>query len=55
MRNHAEVKVNKYLFALVLEILFFKSYFRSHLSLCHASNGAAIYVLHTQRVSAVKL
>lgn len=55
MRNHAEVKVNKYLFALVLEILLFKSYFRSHLSLCRASNRAAIYALHTHRVPGVKL
>lgn len=55
MRNHAEVKVNKYLFTLVLEILFFKSYFRSHLSPCHASNRAAISALHTHRVSGAKL
>lgn len=47
MGNDTEVKVNKYLFALVLEILFFKFYFRSHLSLCHASNRADIHVQHT--------
>lgn len=46
-----EAKVNKYLSALVLEILSLQSCFRSHLFLCHASNGAAIYVLHTHTES----